>query len=70
MPLMMEHDLDDLFIGDAPSLQIASPLPKGLVQRVDDLRLGGCRQYVFHFAFHMQDLQSLKAFTGELRGPY
>ena len=69
MPMIMEHDLDDLF-GDAPSLHIASPLPKGLAQRVDDLRLGGCRQYVFRFAFFMQDLQSLKASTGELRGPY
>ena len=67
--MIMEDNLDDLF-GDASSLQIASPLPKGLAQRVDDLRLAGCRQYVFRFAFLLQDLQSLKASTGELRGPY
>ena len=63
-----EHDLDDLF-GDAPSLHIVRPLPKGLAQRVDDLRLGGCRQYVFRFAFRVQDLRSLKASAGELPGP-
>lgn len=47
MPLIMEHDLDDLF-GDAHSLSLPRPLPRGLAQRVDDLRLGGCRQYVPH----------------------
>ena len=45
MPMIMEHDLDDLF-GDAPSLHIPQSIPKGLAQRVDDLHLGGCRQYV------------------------
>ena len=69
MPMIMEHDLDDLF-GDTTSLQIAHPLPKGLAQRVDDLRLGGCRQYVFRFACFMQDQQSLKVSAGELHGLY
>ena len=44
MPMMMDDDLDELF-GDAPPLQIPSPLPEGLFQCVDDLRLGGCCQY-------------------------
>lgn len=45
MPLMMEDDLDDLF-GDAPPLQLPASLPKGLLQRVDEACLSGCRQYV------------------------
>ena len=44
MPMIMEHDLDELF-GDAP-LELPGHLPKGLLQRIDDLRLSGCRQYV------------------------
>ena len=45
MPMMMDDELDELF-GDAPPLRIPSPLSKGLLQCVDDLRLGGCCQYV------------------------
>ena len=43
--MIMEQDLDELF-GDA-HLHISRQLPKGLLQRVDDLRLSGCRQYVY-----------------------
>ncbi|KAL8784654.1 MAG: hypothetical protein Q9195_008957 [Heterodermia aff. obscurata] len=45
MPMIMEDDLDDLF-RDAPSLHIARPLPRALTQRVDVLRLVGCRQRI------------------------
>lgn len=45
MPMMMDDGLDDLF-GDAPPLHVPPPLPKGLLQHMDDLRLSGCRQYV------------------------
>ena len=44
MPMIMDHDLDDLF-GES-SIHIPHALPKGLLQRVDDLRMSGCRQYV------------------------
>lgn len=54
MPLMMDDELDELF-GDAPPLQIPSPLPKGLLQCVDDLRLGGSCQYVAPRTFALQD---------------
>lgn len=45
----MEDDLDDLFgdvgdVGDGPSLHLPEPLPKGLLQRVDELALSGCCQ--------------------------
>lgn len=43
--MMTEDDLDDLFV-DAPQLHLPPPLSKGLLQCVDDLRLGGCCQYV------------------------
>lgn len=43
MPMMMDDELDELF-GDAPPLQIPPPLPEGLLQCVDDLRLSGCCQ--------------------------
>lgn len=52
--LIMENDdLDDLFgdvgdVGDGPSLHIPEPLPKGLLQRVDELALSGCCQYVMN----------------------
>ena len=50
----MEDDLDDLFgdvgdvgdVGDGHSLHIPEPLPKGLLQRVDEIALSGCCQYV------------------------
>ena len=42
---MMDDGLDDLF-RDVPPLQLPEPLPKGLLQRVDELSLGGCCQYV------------------------
>lgn len=45
MPLIMDDDLDDLF-GEAAPLQLPEALPKGLFQRVDELSLGGCSQYV------------------------
>ena len=47
---MMDDGLDDLF-GDAPPLQIPPPLPKGLLQTIDDLRLSGCCQYVRRSSF-------------------
>lgn len=45
----MEDDLDDLFgdvgdVGDGHSLQLSEPLPKGLLQRVDEIALSGCCQ--------------------------
>ena len=47
----MEDDLDDLFgdvgdVGDGTSLHLPEPLPKGLLQRMDELALSGCCQYV------------------------
>ena len=47
----MEDGLDDLFgdvgdVEDAHSLHLPEPLPKGLLQRVDELALSGCCQYV------------------------
>ena len=47
----MDDDLDELFgdvgdVGDGHSLQLPEPLPKGLVQRVDELTHSGCCQYV------------------------
>ena len=64
MPMIMEHDLDDLFV-DAP-LPISRPLPKGLLQRVDDLRLSGCCQYV---SSPLEGLRSLKSSLEESPGP-
>jgi hypothetical protein len=48
MPLIMDDDLDELFGEDAP-LQLPASLSKGLFQRVDELSLGGCSQYVATF---------------------
>ena len=52
----MEDGLDDLFgdvgdvdvgdVEDGHSLHLPEPLPKGLLQRVDELALSGCCQYV------------------------
>lgn len=52
----MEDGLDDLFgdvgdvdvgdVEDGHSLQLPEPLPRGLLQRVDELTLSGCCQYV------------------------
>ena len=39
------NGLDDLF-GDAPSIPLPEPMLKGLPQRVDELSLNGCCQYV------------------------
>lgn len=52
----MDDELDELF-GDAPPLQISSPLPKGLFQCVDELRLSGSCQYVAPriFASHFSE---------------
>jgi hypothetical protein len=49
MPMMMDDELDELdeLFGDAPPLPIPSPLPKALLQCVDELRLSGCCQYVY-----------------------
>ena len=44
MPLIMDDGLDELF-GDDP-LQLADPEPKGLGERIDELLLSGCCQYV------------------------
>lgn len=41
----MDDELDELF-GDTTRLQLPESLPKGLSQRVDELSLGGCGQYV------------------------
>ncbi len=48
---MEDDELDDLFgdvgdVGDGQSLQLAEPLPKGLLHRVDELAQSGCCQYV------------------------
>lgn len=53
MPLIMEDsiDVDDLF-GDPSSLELGLPAPqptKGLAQRLDEMRLLGCCQYVSLF---------------------
>lgn len=56
----MEDGLDDLFgdvgdvgdvedVGDDQSLHLPEPLPKGLLQRVDEIALSGCCQYVANF---------------------
>lgn len=45
MPYIMDHDLDDLF-GEGPPLQLPESIPRGLPQRVDEMSLSGCRQYV------------------------
>lgn len=55
MPIMMEEgiDVDDLF-GDPSSLELGlapAPATKGLAQRLDELRLLGCYQYVLHDCF-------------------
>ena len=57
----MEDGLDDLFgdvgdvdvgdvdvgdVEDGHPLHLPEPLPKGLLQRVDELALSGCCQYV------------------------
>lgn len=52
----MEDDLDDLFgdvgdVGDGTSLHLPEPLPKGLLQRVDELALSGCCQYVTNIQY-------------------
>lgn len=48
MPSIMDESLDDLF-GDPTSLDLGLPapqLPKGLAQRLDEMRVLGCCQYV------------------------
>lgn len=50
----MDDDLDDLF-GDGATLQLPDSLPKGLFQRVDELSLGGCSQYVAKFPLRASD---------------
>lgn len=57
MPMMMDDELDELdeLFGDAPPLQIPSPLSKELLQCVDDLRLSGCCQYVAPMIFCIQN---------------
>lgn len=48
--MMMDDELDDLFgdrqLGEIPDLPHLSTPPRGLVQRIDDLRTSGCSQYV------------------------
>ena len=60
---MEDDDLDDLFgdvgdvvdvgdVGDGHPLhlpELPEPLPKGLLQRVDELTVSGCYQYVAYF---------------------
>ena len=47
--MMMDDELDDLFgdrqLGEITNLPL-SPIPEGLIQRLDDLRISGCSQYV------------------------
>lgn len=49
MPLIMDHgiNVDDLF-GESTSFELglSSPPTKGLAQRLDEMRLLGCCQYV------------------------
>lgn len=50
MPMIMDEslDVDDLF-GDPSSLELGLPAPqtpKGLAQRLDEMRVLGCCQYV------------------------
>lgn len=48
--MMMDDELDDLFgdrqLGEITDLPPLSTHPRGLVQRLDDLRTSGCSQYV------------------------
>lgn len=67
----MEDGLDDLFgdvgeVEDGPSLHLPEPLPKGLLQRVDELALSGCCQYVFRFSafFFSFSKESLESCLG------
>ncbi len=50
MPMMMDDELDDLFgdrqLGEITTLPNLSSAPEGLIQRLDDLRISGCSQYV------------------------
>ena len=68
MPMIMDHDdLDDLFGDSAPlSLPSASPI-RGLPQRVDELRLSGCTQYVVFF--YELVCKVLRRNIGRLHGP-
>lgn len=54
MPLMMDHSInvDDLF-GEPASLELglSSASTKGLVQRLDEMRLLGCCQYVVYIIY-------------------
>ncbi|KAL8736286.1 MAG: hypothetical protein Q9166_000441 [cf. Caloplaca sp. 2 TL-2023] len=46
----MHDELDDLFgeqqLGEIPNLSNLSTLPRGLIQRIDDLRVSGCSQKI------------------------
>lgn len=55
----MDDGLDDLF-GDASPLQLPDPLPKGLLQRADELSLNGCCQYVERFYLIGESLKRAK----------
>ena len=46
MPMIMDQEFDDLF-GDSAALNLApSPPAQGLRQRVDELQMTGCCQWV------------------------
>lgn len=49
--MMMEDEIDDLFgdqqLGGITNLPSPSTLPRGLIQRIDDLGISGCSQYVW-----------------------
>lgn len=46
MPLMMDDEMDELF-GDGTGMNLPSQPPsREIHQRLDDLRAGGCCQYV------------------------
>ena len=50
MPMVMDDELDDLFdeqqLGEVAQLSSIPVLAKGLDQRIDELRICGCSQYV------------------------
>ena len=62
----MDDDIDDLFIDHVASIQTPQAIP-GLPERIDELRLTGCCQFVT-LAHARHELHQL-THTGKLRGP-
>jgi len=73
MPLIMDHgiNMDDLF-GESGSFELGlSPAtPKGLAQRLDEMRLLGCCQYVIPVCIDlcMNPLTSIEKLLGHGSG--